>query len=149
MAALAYPYGRILTGSARRRERPSGREHGHLRLVTGPECPHDARQRPSRPASHPARIRRALPGVATVAALVGVWVGAGALASAGTGSHLVHLEGTRRVAGGYAYVVRPGDTLWSIATRLEPSGDPRPLVDQLAGELHGAGLQPGEVLVVP
>jgi len=50
-----------------------------------------------------------------------------------------------------AYVVRPGDTLWSIARRVSPSGDPRPVVDELAAanRLDGVGLVPGQSLVVP
>ena len=50
-----------------------------------------------------------------------------------------------------AYVVHRGDTLWSIARRVSPGGDPRPLVDALAAAngLDGAGLVPGQSLVVP
>ena len=50
-----------------------------------------------------------------------------------------------------AYVVRPGDTLWSIARRVSPKGDPRPIVDALAAanRIDGAGLVPGQSLVVP
>jgi hypothetical protein len=45
-------------------------------------------------------------------------------------------------------VVQSGDTLWSIARRLQPTGDVRPLVDRLAAS-HGHGpLQPGERLPV-
>ena len=44
------------------------------------------------------------------------------------------------------YVVQTGDTLWSIAHRLQPTGDVRPLVDRLAAA-HGHGpLRPGERL---
>lgn len=44
----------------------------------------------------------------------------------------------------HVVVVQPGDTLWSIATRLHPSGDIRAVVDRLA-RAHGPGpLQPGE-----
>ena len=32
------------------------------------------------------------------------------------------------------YVVRDGDTLWSIATRVAHGGDPRPLVDAIEAE---------------
>lgn len=146
MAALAYPYGGIPGGVPRPGAAAARR---HLRLVTGPE-PSEARPRRGRtPVSRRPRGRRILPAIATALALVGVWYGAGALVAAGGTSPLARLQGARKVAGGYAYVVRPGDTLWSIATRLDPSGDPRPLVDHLAGERHGAALQPGEVLLVP
>ena len=40
--------------------------------------------------------------------------------------------------------VRPGDSLWSIAQRLVPGEDPRPVVDELDQARHGALLQPGE-----
>ena len=52
-------------------------------------------------------------------------------------------------AGASEYVVRGGDTLWSIAARLEPGRDPRPLVDQMDREVGGASLYPGEVIPVP
>jgi LysM repeat protein len=47
------------------------------------------------------------------------------------------------------YVVRPGDTLWSIARSIDPTGDERPLVDQLASQLHGTVIYPGEQLELP
>jgi hypothetical protein len=44
------------------------------------------------------------------------------------------------------YVVQPGDTLWHIATDLDPSGDVRALVDDLA-DLAGPGpLEAGQRL---
>jgi nucleoid-associated protein YgaU len=44
------------------------------------------------------------------------------------------------------YVVQPGDTLWTIAHKLDPSADPRELVDRLV-ELNGsAALRPGQRL---
>lgn len=46
-----------------------------------------------------------------------------------------------------AIVVRPGDSLWSIAQRLGGPGDVREVVDRLAAS-HGTGpLVPGERLV--
>jgi len=54
-----------------------------------------------------------------------------------------------KVPGGYRYVARPGDTLWSIASKLEPGGDPRPLVAELEQQLHGAELIPGDPLKLP
>ena len=47
------------------------------------------------------------------------------------------------------YVVQSGDSLWSIAARLEPGRDPRPLVDALAASRSGAPLVPGEVITRP
>jgi hypothetical protein len=51
--------------------------------------------------------------------------------------------------GGLVLVVQPGDTLWSIAQRLDPGRDPRPLVDALARANGGTALQAGQRIVVP
>jgi len=75
-------------------------------------------------------------------AMQGSSAGAGidvADASAGSGSG---------AARGASVLVRPGDTLWTIARRLQPSGDIRPLVDRLVGAHGPAPLHPGERLVV-
>lgn len=131
MAAIAYP-------SVTRSQRP-GRPA--LRLVPGGLAE-------TRPSPGHRRGRRA-PLLACVALVVGVWFGAGALRSAATPSHLATIPGAE-VSGGVAhYVVRPGDTLWSIASRLDPGGDPRPIVDELAAELHGAPLEAGMSLTLP
>ena len=49
------------------------------------------------------------------------------------------------------YVVRPGDTLWSIATRVEPSTDPRVVVDAIgsANGVDPGALVPGQQLAIP
>lgn len=44
------------------------------------------------------------------------------------------------------YVVRSGDSLWSVARRVAPDEDPRPVVDALAAARHGAPLLPGETI---
>ena len=44
------------------------------------------------------------------------------------------------------YVVQPGDTLWSVARRLQPEGDVRPVVDRLVAERGSSGLAVGEVI---
>jgi LysM repeat protein len=92
--------------------------------------------------------RRLLPGVATLVALAGIWAGAGLL-SAVHARPLAVLPGSVKAPGGYVYVVRPGDTLWSIATRLDPSGDPRTLVAQLEAQVHTDKLVPGSRITVP
>ncbi|HUQ62716.1 MAG TPA: LysM peptidoglycan-binding domain-containing protein [Acidimicrobiales bacterium] len=48
-----------------------------------------------------------------------------------------------------SYVAQPGDTYWTIARRLDPDGDPRPLVDRLVASNGGTALQAGDVIVVP
>jgi len=49
-------------------------------------------------------------------------------------------------AGASEYVVRPGDTLWSIAAALDPGRDERPVVDRLVHQLGGTDVYPGEVI---
>ncbi|HVX21599.1 MAG TPA: LysM peptidoglycan-binding domain-containing protein [Acidimicrobiales bacterium] len=58
--------------------------------------------------------------------------------------------GTAASAGGTVYVVQPGDTLWSIASRADGgSGDPRPLVEALAAQLGTTTVVPGQHVVIP
>jgi nucleoid-associated protein YgaU len=45
-----------------------------------------------------------------------------------------------------AVVVQPGDTLWAIARRLQPTGDIRPLVDELARRAGSAAVVAGQRL---
>jgi hypothetical protein len=47
------------------------------------------------------------------------------------------------------YVVQPGDTLWTLARRAQPTGDLRPLVDHLAAALGGRSLRAGQRIVLP
>jgi LysM domain len=93
-------------------------------------------------------LRRLLPGVATLALLWSVWAGAGLLSDLRR-PVLAQLPGSVRVGSSYRYVARPGDTLWSIASRLYPGADPRPVMDELSDQLHGRPLEAGQVLVVP
>src|SRR6266508_1437922 len=50
-----------------------------------------------------------------------------------------------------SYVVREGDTLWTIAHKLAPGSDPRPIVDGLSAtnDVEAGELVPGQTLVVP
>lgn len=84
--------------------------------------------------------------VATVASLV--WAGsvvrtpAHDLSPVGTGAVTPTVPAPPASAG--VYTVRPGDTLWSIAGRIRPDADPRPVVDELARRSGGGAIQPGQ-----
>lgn len=47
------------------------------------------------------------------------------------------------------YVVEPGDTFWSIARKLHPERDPRPLVDRMVAAHRGPTLYVGERIPLP
>ncbi len=86
--------------------------------------------------------RRRLAVAALAIGLVFVMAQAGA-ALGGTSSPLVASERRPAVV---SVVVRPGDSLWSIARRLAPGSDPRPVVDALVAARHGTTLVPGETV---
>lgn len=99
------------------------------------------------PVSARVRRRRLLLAATVVALLVVL-----ALPWGGTGGCSLATPGTARggslVAGSY-YVVRPGDTIWGIATRLSGGSDPQPVVAELESEAGGDHVAPGQVLVLP
>ncbi len=45
------------------------------------------------------------------------------------------------------YIVRPGDSLWTVAGHVAPNQDPREVVDQLAEARHNSPLLVGETIV--
>lgn len=63
----------------------------------------------------------------------------GSPAGPGSAPHLVQVAAT-------SYVVQPGDTLWSVARSLQPSGDVRPLVDRLSRRTDAGRLRPGQAI---
>jgi nucleoid-associated protein YgaU len=90
--------------------------------------------------------RRRLAAVLLLAVLVGVLTGpvADAMGVGGGG-------GGGGSSDPRTYVVRPGDTLWAIARRAEPSVDPRIVVDAIAAanDVDAGALVPGQQLAVP
>jgi LysM domain len=93
------------------------------------------------------RLRVFLGTVATalVVALALPWGGAGGRALATPGP----ARAGDPVSAHSIYIVQPGDTLWTIAERLDPGGDPRPLEVRMAAEVGGDTIVPGERLVLP
>lgn len=79
----------------------------------------------------------------SVALVAGAWAGPMARALGG-GREAIPTART-------SYLVRDGDTLWSIAERLAPGDDPRPLVDAIAtaNGVEAGALVPGSTLVIP
>jgi hypothetical protein len=90
-------------------------------------------------------------GVVVVAARAGVALGGSPLAAPERRPASSSAGGASApsLADGGIVVVRAGDTLWSIASRVEPDADPRPLVDELSAARDGAPLQPGERIRLP
>ena len=90
------------------------------------------------------RVRRCrLAATLTIAVVGAVWAPA-VVVALGTGAD------AERVARS-SYVVREGDTLWSIAERVAPDADPRPVVDALAAVngVDAGSIVPGQLLVIP
>jgi len=87
--------------------------------------------------------RRRLVAIAVALGVAGVLSGqvANAVAVGGSGS-----AGPTRT-----YVVRPGDTLWSIARSSSPSADPRLVVSAIRAinRVDPAALVPGQQLSIP
>ena len=101
-----------------------------------------------RPLSAATYRRRRLAAVAVVVGLAfAAWAALGALGGVLTAP----VRSTPPPATGEGVTVvdvAPGDSLWSIARRVQPEGDLRPLVDRLAASHGGAAIQAGERLVV-
>ena len=80
-----------------------------------------------------------------VISLVWIGVASGAQASSHHSATGSAYRGLTRV------VVRPGQTLWSIAARAEPTADPRAVIQQImeVNAISSPDVQPGELLWVP
>jgi hypothetical protein len=93
--------------------------------------------------------RRRFVALAMCAAVLAATWGIGGLLAGLKTTHLETIPGSQRTANGYVYTVQPGDSVWSIATELDPSGDPRPVVAKIDAELGGTSIVPGEHIVLP
>lgn len=128
--------------------------------------PSPARPVPNRVSqSRAATARRTVPegpirltrrGRIVVGALVVIGAAAGAsllwLLVASQAHASSHVHAGRAGSGALArVVVRPGQTLWSIASAADPAADPRVIIQEIVDEnsLAGTSLRPGQVLLVP
>jgi hypothetical protein len=109
-----------------------------------------ARRWRSRPSPAQLRRRRVVAAALALMTLLGVFLAAQALFGrpAGATPHATGSAGAVPSAG-RVWLVRPGDTLWTIALATGARGDIRPLVARLSAEVGGQPLQPGERIVVP
>jgi hypothetical protein len=115
-------------------------------LTVVPDRRRQLRRRPARRRVTPAVRRRR-----TLLAVVGLCVVGLALPLGGAGghSHAIGSAPAGTSTGTVEYTVQPGDSLWSIAVRADPTGDPRPLVAQLVAQIGSNTVQPGERIAVP
>lgn len=79
--------------------------------------------------------------VTLLVVVAGITLGHGSSLAAGPG------DGPAR----HTVIVQTGETLWSLAARIAPHQDPRLIVAniQSLNHLAGAGVEPGQQLVVP
>ncbi len=137
---------------------PIQRERPDLRLLPAPDrkglrlrptengvVPGAGRCRPPRRrVSAEVRRRR------TILAMMGLALALLAFPLGGFGgaSHTTESASAAQIHG-TTYVVQPGDSLWTIAERVDPTGDPRPLVSEMASELGTFTVVPGEQITIP
>ena len=146
MAAIAYPLPRDRAGVRRPARAPDPPRPGGVEAI---EPLARRRRRPTTPAAR----RRTLIRRRLTAIVLAVGVGFALRPLLLPGGDPLGVPGratpAAAEAGSRVYTVEPGDTLWSIARRLRPGDDPRPMVDQLAAQVHGGSLQAGQRLVLP
>jgi LysM repeat protein len=100
-----------------------------------------------RPAAAVYRRRRAVALLLAATVLAALVLAVGGLLASFGGGPLTTSE--RPGAPASVYVVQPGDTFWEIARRLDPAGDPRPLVARLVAAHGSPVLVPGQRLALP
>ena len=130
----------VMTTRSHELDRPETGTPRRLELVQSPAA------RPprggTRPVRHsPAVLRRRR--IVTVVLALGFVVLAARAGSALGGSPLTAPERRPTIV---HIAVRPGDSLWTIAQRIAPGKDPRPIVDELSAARHDAPLVAGETI---
>jgi nucleoid-associated protein YgaU len=116
-------------------------------VAAGRQIGTDVAERRRRRAAIQARRRAVAAAVVVGAAVVGLALPLSVLG--GRPASVTPSPSVAAAAGATVYVVQPGDTLWSIAQRLDGGGNPRPLAEALARETGSATVVPGERIAVP
>ena len=117
------------------------------RLVVVRTTPSVVRLPTERPSAAVYRRRRIVAVVVASSVVAALVLALGGLLASFGGGPLTASE--RPGAPASVYVVQPGDTFWEIARRLDPTGDPRPLVARLVAAHGSSALVPGERLALP
>jgi nucleoid-associated protein YgaU len=110
---------------------------------------------PSTSAARYVRRRLAVAAVAILCATAGVLLASTTFADAGQGDPAGRVSsgsassGSSTSGSGTVVIVQPGDTLWSLAREVQPDGDVRPLVAQLARTHGGSSVRAGDRIVLP
>jgi hypothetical protein len=96
------------------------------------------------------RRGRVVVAVLAVAVIAAIALAVG-LAAAGGAQAANHGQPGAGYQGMHQIVVRPGQTLWSIASAAEPAADPRDVVQQImtANAMTGTTITAGQLLWVP
>ena len=92
------------------------------------------------------RVVVVLLAVALVLVMARAGAALGGITPATPERHPAHSEQTTSRSTSHSTIVRPGDSLWTVAERLAPGDDPRPVVDALSEARHGTVLTPGETI---
>jgi LysM repeat protein len=105
-----------------------------------------------KPAQSTYWARRLAVAAVSVMILAGAWsivrAGVGVLDSSASASSSIKLASASTPVSSETWTVRPGDTLWSIARSVKPSGDIRPVLDPLIKRYSDQPLQVGQTIVV-
>jgi hypothetical protein len=132
---------------------PHSRRAGEVLIPSAVIAPRPARARAQVSSPSPLRLTRR--GRVVVATLVVIVIAAIALvvvlAAAGGAQATNHGQPRGGYQGMHEIVVRPGQTLWSIASATEPGADPRDVVQQImtANAMTGTTISAGQLLWVP
>lgn len=98
------------------------------------------------------RLRLTRRGRVVFGVLATALVAAGLALAAAIGAPQALASNSSADAQQFHYVVaQPGASLWSLASELDPTADPRDLVAELVqlNQLDGSGVQAGEAIAVP